>query len=158
VFVGELVKEQAEGKNDGARDAPIDVIPKRLRRFEERAEQGESNQQPDRVKYAQQTKVNQRQVACPASKTEKSNCRESGSQNRDGGRNRRDFPAQVPARKGCHRLSQEKRACVRRVGHVGWNRIQVSLQRMRARPALKERAQENAGGTVQLERLIRHVG
>jgi hypothetical protein len=37
VLVGELVEEEAEGKNDGARYDPIDVIPKRSRLIEESA-------------------------------------------------------------------------------------------------------------------------
>jgi len=49
VFVGDLVKEEAEGKNDGARDDPIDVIPEHLRLIEERAEGGEKSQEPNSV-------------------------------------------------------------------------------------------------------------
>ena len=93
VFVGHLVKEEAEGKNDGARDDPIDVAPKHWRLVEERAKGRASSQQPDGVKNAQQAKINQRQIACPAAKTEKSDCSEGDRQNDDGGRNNREFPA-----------------------------------------------------------------
>ena len=38
MFVGELVEEEQEGKNDGARDGPIDVVPKHPRLMEDGAE------------------------------------------------------------------------------------------------------------------------
>ena len=38
VFVDELVEEEAEGKNDGASDDPIDVAPKHQLLMEKRAE------------------------------------------------------------------------------------------------------------------------
>ena len=129
MFVGDLVEEEAEGKNDCARNDPIDVAPKHSRLVEERAKGRARSQQPDRIENAQQAKVNQRQVARPAAKTEKSDCSESGRQNSDGGRNVGELPAQLRARERNHGLSQEKRACVRRVGHVGLNCIQVTIRR-----------------------------
>src|SRR6266853_400288 len=124
-FVGDLVKEKAEGKNDGARDDPIGGGPKYSRLIEERAKGRPRNQQPDSIENGEHADVNERQVARPAAKEEKCDRGESDSEKSDGGRNNRELPAQLRARKRCHGLSQGKRAGVRRVGHVGLNCIQV---------------------------------
>ena len=125
MFVGDLVKEKAQGKNDGARDDPIGVGPKYSRLIEERAKGRPRNQQPDSIENREHADVNERQIARPAAKEEKCDRGESDSEKSDGGRNNRELPAQLRARKRCHGLGQGKRAGVRRVGHVGLNCIQV---------------------------------
>src|SRR6266481_276612 len=95
VLVGELVEEEAEGKNNGAGDNPIDVVPKHSRLVEERAEGWAKSQQPDGIENAEQAEVNQRQVVRPAAKEEKSHCSKSDRQKNDGGRNVGEFPAQL---------------------------------------------------------------
>ena len=119
MFADDLVKEEAAGENQDTRDDPTDVAPKLWRLAEERAKGRERSQQPDGIENGEQAEVNQRELASPAAKAEKSDCGESDRQKGHGGCRVGELPAQVRARERNLGLSQEKRACIRRVRHVG---------------------------------------
>ena len=104
------------------------IAPKHRRRVEQRAEGREVSQQPDGVENAEQAEVNQREVARPAAKPEKSDCGESDRQESRGSRSVGELPTQVRTRKRNLGLSQEKRGCVGNVQHLGWTCSQVTTQ------------------------------
>jgi hypothetical protein len=75
----------------------------------------ERSQHSDGIEKAEKAEVNQREVARPGTKTEKSDIGEGDRKKSYGGGDAGEFPALVRARS--NGLSQENRRCVRNVWH-----------------------------------------